>query len=202
MPIPAGAELVPRIVAVHEVDPAGNGLDPVDQAGQLLARSERVAGIQAEANFAAALGRVGYRVPQSGDRVQALGHRTITAGCVLDQHRQRPVDPLDGLPPAVVALLRVSARCDVPAMNDEALRADRGSGSELLLEQLPAGNPDPVIGRRHVDDVRRMDVAGDVGGLESGPQLGGVGGEGGRLPALWVAEKVLHGAGTERRCLC
>src|SRR5262249_11122904 len=29
VPVPARAELIPRVVAVHQVDPAGDGLDPV-----------------------------------------------------------------------------------------------------------------------------------------------------------------------------
>ena len=47
------------------------------------------------------------RVPQPGDALQAAGHGAVAAGGVLDQHRQRPLDPLDRLAPAVVALLRV-----------------------------------------------------------------------------------------------
>ena len=46
----------------------------------------------------------------------------------------------------------------VPAVHDEPLRADRRGGRQLLGEQLAAGDPDPVVGARDVDQVRRVDV--------------------------------------------
>src|SRR5580765_146097 len=49
VPVPAGAELIPRVVAVHQVDPAGDGLDPVGRVGEVDAGRVGVAGVQAEA---------------------------------------------------------------------------------------------------------------------------------------------------------
>ena len=46
--VPRGTELVTGVIAVHEVDPASDGHDPVDYADQILPGGERVAGIQAE----------------------------------------------------------------------------------------------------------------------------------------------------------
>jgi hypothetical protein len=46
MPVPAGAELVPRVIAVHWVDPPGDRLDPVDDGGQVLAGREGVARVR------------------------------------------------------------------------------------------------------------------------------------------------------------
>src|SRR5579859_6867337 len=43
VPVAAGAELVPRVVAVHQVDPAGDGPDPVRDAHQILAAGVGVA---------------------------------------------------------------------------------------------------------------------------------------------------------------
>jgi hypothetical protein len=48
--VPRRAELVSGVVAVHEIDPAGDGRDPVDYAEQVLSCGERVAGVQAEAD--------------------------------------------------------------------------------------------------------------------------------------------------------
>src|SRR6266705_1949335 len=110
VPVSARAELVPRVVAVHQVDPAGDGLDPVHDPGKVLPGRVRVAGVQAEADLAAV--RVADRVPEPGQVVQAPRHRAVTAGRVLDQHRQRPADALDRLAPAAVAIGRVGARGD------------------------------------------------------------------------------------------
>src|SRR5260370_18815129 len=148
-------------------------------------------GVQAEAHVYAALGAVSDRIPEPRDRVQALGHRAITARRVLDEHRQWPLDPLDSLPPAVVTLLRIATSGDVPAVDDKALGADRGSGSEVLPEQPPAGDPDPVVRRRDVDHVRRVDVAIYVGCLASSLQLFGFAGDCWRLPDLRVPGKEL-----------
>src|SRR5262249_15757549 len=66
----AGAELVARVVAVDQVDPAGDGLDPVHDRGQVVPARVRVAGIQAESDGAVAAlrgGEVGDGVPQAGD---------------------------------------------------------------------------------------------------------------------------------------
>src|SRR6185312_13841764 len=70
VPVGAGVEGVPAVVGVHQVDPAGDGLDPVHDAGQVLAAGMRVAGVQAEARSVLA-----DRVPQFGDPVQVPGHR-------------------------------------------------------------------------------------------------------------------------------
>src|ERR1019366_8691895 len=48
VPVPARAELIARVVAVHQVDPAGDRLDPVYRVGQFDAGRVGVAGVQAE----------------------------------------------------------------------------------------------------------------------------------------------------------
>ena len=198
MPVPARAELVSRVVAVHQVDAAGDRLDPVDDGRQVLAGRESVTGVQAEADLAAAIGGVADGVPQPRDGVQAAGHRAVAASGVLDQHGQRPVDPLDGLAPAVIALLRVDSGGDMPAVHDQALGADGGRRGQLLLEQLAAGNPDPVIRRGDVDDVRGVHVGLDAGPLEAGPELVRLDRERGCLPALRVAKEELDSVGVDR----
>src|SRR4029453_4175614 len=56
VPIGAGVERIPGIVGVDQVDAAGNGLDPIDQADEFLATSVGVAGVETEANRVTALG--------------------------------------------------------------------------------------------------------------------------------------------------
>jgi hypothetical protein len=50
----------------------------------------------------------------------------------------------------------------VAAVHDQALRAELGRGVHVLLEQLAAGDPLPVVRGRHVDEVRRMHVQVDA----------------------------------------
>src|SRR5206468_4054841 len=77
-------ELVPGVVQVHQVDPAGDGLHPVDDADQLLTGGEGVARVQAEPRV-----ELADRVPQPGEHVELAGHRVVAARGVLDQDRQR-----------------------------------------------------------------------------------------------------------------
>src|SRR5579862_6342592 len=69
VPVPARAELIPRVIAMHQVDPAGDGLDLVHHRGQVEPGRVRVARVQAEAHVAVVPGRVGDRLPQPGDAV-------------------------------------------------------------------------------------------------------------------------------------
>src|SRR5580658_5785193 len=81
VPVPARAELIARVVAVHQVDPAGDRLDPVDGVGEVDASRVGVAGVQAEPDVLAVPGGgVGDRVPEPGDRVQRPGHGAVPAG--------------------------------------------------------------------------------------------------------------------------
>ena len=64
VPVPARTELVPRVVAVHQVDPAGDRLDLVRRVGQVDAGRVGVAGIQAETQVRVVTGRVADRVPE------------------------------------------------------------------------------------------------------------------------------------------
>src|SRR5215831_16390960 len=127
-------------------------------------------GVEAKTNLAAPFGGIRDRVPKPGDRIQPTGHSAVAAGGVLDQHRQRAVDSFYGLTPAVVSLLKIDVGRYVTTMHDEALGTDRGSRVQLLLEQFAARNPDPVVRRRDVDDIGRVDVAVDISCLECCPK--------------------------------
>src|SRR6185437_5172594 len=72
VPVRAGVERVARVVAVHQVDPAGDRLHPVDRVGQLDAGRVGVAGVQAEADLAvsAVRGRADI-FPEPGERAIA-----------------------------------------------------------------------------------------------------------------------------------
>ena len=182
---------------MHQVDPAGDGLDPVDRVGQVDARRVRVAGVEAEADLAAAVGhRAAHPFPQPGDRLQPAGHRALAAGGVLDQQRKRPVELADRLDPVGHARGRIGARGDVPAVHDEPLGADRRRRLELLVEQLPARDADPVVGGGHVDHVRGVDVDVHARRGVGLTQRGGIAARDDRsLPPLRVAEEELRGLG-------
>ena len=104
------------------------------------------------------------------DPLEVAGHRVVAAGGVLDEQRQLEVGRLDRLAPVVEALRGVVGLVDVAAVHDQALGADRGRGVHVLLQQLAARDPDPVVGGGHVDDVRRMDVEVHAGSLGGGAQ--------------------------------
>ena len=199
VPVRARGELVARVVAVHQVDPAGDRLHPVDRVGQVDAGRVGVAGVQAEADLAAALGGRAHSVPEPGDRVKRAGHRAVAARGVLDQQRQRSLDLLHRLDPVRHPLGGIDVGGDVAAVHDQALRPDRGRRLELLVEQFSARNADAVVGRRHVDDVRRVDIDVHIGGGVGVPERGGVAaGEHRSLPPLRVAEEELRGPRTAR----
>jgi hypothetical protein len=46
----------------------------------------------------------------------------------------------------------------VTAVHDQTLGADGGGRVHVLLQQLAARDPDPVVGRRDVDDVGGVHV--------------------------------------------
>jgi hypothetical protein len=117
-----------------------------------------VTGVQAEPDLAAVAGTLVDRVPQPGDGVKRPGHRPVTARGVLDQHRQRPLDTLGDLAPILGARGGVGLGGDVAAVHDQPARADRRGRLELLLEQLTAGDTNPVVGARDVDHVGRVNV--------------------------------------------
>jgi len=50
VPVTTGVGLVAAVVAVHQVDPPGDRLDPLDDAEQFLPAGVGVAGVEAEAD--------------------------------------------------------------------------------------------------------------------------------------------------------
>src|SRR5579875_5260 len=152
VPVPARTLLVPGVVAVHQVDPAGDRLDTVHDAIQILAAGQGVTGVQAESDVV--VQAPGYGLPEPGQGVQPSGHRPVAAGRVLDQHRHRPLDPLDRLAPVLVAGGRIDPGVHVAAVHDQALGPDGGGRRQMLAEQFAAGDADPVVRGGHVDPVR------------------------------------------------
>ena len=71
-----------RVVAVHQVDAAGDGLDAVDGVDQLLTRGPGVACVQAEADAL-----VADVIPQPADGVEVARHGVVAARGVLQIHR-------------------------------------------------------------------------------------------------------------------
>ena len=109
VPVLAGVERALGVVGVDQVDPAGDRLDPVDEAEQLLAAGVGVAGVQAEADLV-----VADRVPEPGQRVEPPGAGVVAAGGVLDQDRHAEAAGVgrvrEGLAPVVEADGQVVAR--------------------------------------------------------------------------------------------
>jgi hypothetical protein len=178
---------------MYEVDPAGDRLDAVHRVGQVDASRVRVASVQAEADLAVAVRYRADALPKPGDRLKLARHRLVTARGVLDQQRQRPVDLLDRLHPVGYACGGVGVTSDVPPVHDEPLRADRRCGLQVLVEQLPARDADPVVGGRHVDHVRRVDVNVHVGrGISVAERTGITTRDHRALPPLRVTEEELR----------
>jgi hypothetical protein len=132
------------------------------------------------------------RGPELLDRLQPASHRLVPPGCVLDQDRERKAAllalPLEDLPPVVEADRLVVVGLDVTAVHDQTLGADPRRGPCVRAQQLPARDPDPVVRRGHVEDVRSMDVDVEIAG---GELLGSwVGAR--SLPALRVGHEDLY----------
>src|SRR5690606_8112888 len=136
------------VVAVDEVDAAGDGLDALDGVDQPLAGGPGVAGVEAEADAG-----VADVVPEPGDGVEVAGHGVVAAGRVLQVDRDVGLEGVEALAPAGEAGLGLVVGGDVPAVDDDRGRADLGGGVAGLLQHLAGGDPHPVVGRRQVDDV-------------------------------------------------
>ncbi len=190
VPVAGRAELVARVVEVHQVDPPGDGLRPVDDVHEVLAGGERVAGVEAEPDAELADG-----VPQPGQRVEPAGHRVVPARGVLDEHRHREAAlvglPREELAPVVDALRGVLACGDVAAVHDEPDGADLGRRRGVLHDELARRDADAVVQRGEVDDVRRVHDHGEV----AVAQLRGLRVRRRLLPALRIGEEHLHDVG-------
>ena len=192
MPVGAGVELVAAVVAVHQVDPTGDGAHLLDDAAEVVAARVGVAGVEAEPDGVAALGPAD-RLPEPLDRLEPAGHGVVATRGVLDEQRHRHLEAVDALAPVVEADRGVLVLAEVAAVHDDALRADLGRRVQVLLEQLAAGDPDPVVRRRDVDRVGRVHVEVDAGILRRLVEGRGAAGELHDRPlvALRVAEEEL-----------
>ena len=158
VPVPARAELVPGVVAVHQVDPAGDGLHPVHDPGQVLAARERVAGVQAEPDLtrpAAASPIASHsRATASRPRAMAWSPPAVFSISIGTGRSVRST----ALRQFVVALGHVRVGGDVRRRARSAPAAPIvGGRRQVLAEQLPARDADPVVGAGHVDPVRGVD---------------------------------------------
>src|SRR5260221_13083465 len=116
---------------MHQVNPAGDCLYPVDDAGEVLASGVGVACVEAETDIAG----VADHIPEPGQVVEAARHRAVAACRVLDQHGPRPVDPLDRLAPALLSRSRVSIDPYMTPVHHQPSCADRVAGVQLLLKK-------------------------------------------------------------------
>ena len=153
--VSAGAGRVARVVRVQQVDLPDDLQHTWDRVGQLLAGRMSVAGVEAEADVDARVGR-GDRFPELGEGVEAAGHRVLAAGGVLDQdgnfgfeHLQRPRPAADAVGDAVVG---------VSGVDDHGGRSNVSGGFAGLLEDLARPVADVVARRADVDQVGRVNV--------------------------------------------
>src|SRR5690606_12303518 len=181
---------VARVVGVHQVDPAGDRLDPVHRRGEVLPARVRVAGVQAEPGAVLA-----DHVPQPGQRVEPPGAGVVPAGGVLDQDRHReapfPLGVLEGLAPVVDAGGEIVAAVGVTSVDDQPPRTERRRTLRVVEQQLAAGDADAVVEGRDVDAVRRVDEDVQRSGADRIDVLAGRW----RLPPLWLGEEELHHVG-------
>jgi hypothetical protein len=186
VPVAARARRILGVVAVHQVDPAGDAFDAVDGVDQRLARRPGVAGVQAKANpFVADL------VPEPSDGVEVAGHGMIAARGVLQVDGNFGLQLVERLAPALEALVEVAVLGDVAAMHNHRRRADVGRRVAGVLQDLARRDPHPVVRRRNVDQIGRVHVDRQRRGFERC----GVVARLGRLPALRVAEENLDHIG-------
>ena len=75
MPIAPGIERILGIVAVNQIDPAGGGENPVDDAIQVLAGGPCMTGIQAETHI-----EVPDHLPESSYHLDLATHGMLTTG--------------------------------------------------------------------------------------------------------------------------
>ena len=144
-----------------------------------------MAGVEAEADAL-----VADVVPQAGDGVEVPGHRMVAARGVLQVHGNVGLEVLQRLAPAVEAGLPVVV-VGVAAVHDHRRRVDLRGRVAGVLQDLARRDAHPVVGRRDVDQVRRMHVQRHARRLQHLRVLAGFG----LLPALRVAEEELHHIG-------
>src|SRR5271166_4667692 len=140
VPVAARPRRVLGVVAVHQVDAAGDALDALDGVDQRLARRPGVAGIQAEADTA-----VADVVPKPSDGVEVTGHRVITAGGVLQVDRNFRLQLVERLTPALEAFVEVAVLGDVAAVHDHRGSAYLGSRVTGVLQDFARRDPHPVV---------------------------------------------------------
>ena len=180
-----------RVVQVHQVDAAGDRLDPLHRGGEVPTCREGVTGVQAETGA-----ELADLVPQPGQHVELPGHGAVAARGVLDQYRH--TEPALGglafeqLAPVGQPVAGVLLLAHVPAVHDQAARADLARHTRVGDDLLARGNADAVVQRGDVEHVGRMDEYRH-------PRRSELGGTFGRLrlvPFLRVGEEELHNVRT------
>ena len=170
---------------MHQVDAAGDGLDPVDRVDQFLAGRPGVAGVQAEPDA-----HVADAVPQPGDGVEVPGHCVVAARGVLQVDRDVGLQGVERLHPALETGLHVVV-VGVPTVHDHRRGADLAGRVAGVLQDLARRDSHPVVGRGHVDQIRGVHVQRDRRAAQHVGVLAGLG----FFPALRVAEEELDRVG-------
>ena len=174
---------------------AGDRLDPVHDAEQLLAAGVGVAGVEAEARAVLA-----DRRPTAGPDASKRRAMALSPPAVFSIRIGSGKPPLswrvrERLAPVLVAGVHLATLVDVAAVHDEALGADVRRRLRVLQQQLAAGDPDAVVGGRDVEPVRRVDVDVKIRGPDGVRMRMRLG----RGVALRVGEEELDHLGPARR---
>ena len=102
------------------------------------------------------------------DAIEPARHCAVAAGRILDQDRQLHVEALGALAPVVEADLGIVGLQHMTGVDDQRLGADLGRAVDVLLKQLAARNPDPVVGGRDVQTVWGVHVEVEIVDLGRG----------------------------------
>ena len=158
VPVPPGAGLVAGVVAVHQIDATGDGLDVLDRGRQVDPGGMGVAGVQDEPRHRTHPPRPrAGRSPRDAGPSPCRRRRCSRSGSAAGTRRPPPAartpcascrTPTAGSASAV----------HVAAVHDQSLGAERSGRRGVRAEQLAAGDADPVVRGRHVQHVRRVHV--------------------------------------------
>src|SRR5690606_2812391 len=186
-PVPYTTLFRSGVVGVNQVDATGRLEDPGHQLVERLATGPGVAGVEDEPDAV-----LTDLLPKPGDPLDTPRHCLVTAGGVLDQHRDVGVEHVESLAPPDDALFLRAVTGDMPTVHHHAGGSDLGGGVTGVLQDAPARDAHLVVVGAQVDQVRGVDIDGDLRRL----QLGGVGAGGRLAPPLGVGEENLDQVGT------
>ena len=135
------------------------------------------------------------RRPQRSVVVEILHHRVAAPSRVLHQHRDRNVERVERLEPALKPNIDRFVFAHAPAVHDHTLGTDQGRGFNNLSQDLARRDPHPVVRRCEVDEIGGVYVEVDL----RVPKRLRVGARDRLLPRLRIRDEDLDDAGRDTR---